>query len=179
MDSSSPFPKGPTFQPWDGQYGILLWLTCFSCCREEFHFLFSPFSIHSKLFSSSPLSSSRGYYHYWSLLYSANLCCRAESLRSSRKWFWMSDCNLFIAHFEYPPKWCTYSSVWLLHGWCHVKLLLFRRTFCVHHATMHQSIITLYSKPHTGRKTPNYLLTRSHTRSVHVCLAVICQLHFR
>ena len=27
---------------------------------------------------------------------------------------------------------------WLLHGWCHVKLLPFWRTFCVHHTTMHQ-----------------------------------------
>ena len=23
----------------------------------------------------------------------------------------------------YQPKWCTYSAVWPLHGWCHVKLL--------------------------------------------------------
>ena len=27
---------------------------------------------------------------------------------------------------------------WLLHGWCHVKLLQSQRTFCVHHGTMHQ-----------------------------------------
>ena len=24
-------------------------------------------------------------------------------------------------------------AIWLLHGWCHVKLLPFRRKFCVHH----------------------------------------------
>ena len=22
----------------------------------------------------------------------------------------------------YPPKWRTYGAIWLLHGWCHVKL---------------------------------------------------------
>ena len=31
--------------------------------------------------------------------------------------------SLFIVHFEHPPKWCTYSVVWLLHGWCYVKPL--------------------------------------------------------
>ena len=28
----------------------------------------------------------------------------------------------FIACFEYLPKWCIYSAVWLLHGWCHVAI---------------------------------------------------------
>ena len=32
--------------------------------------------------------------------------------------------------FEYPPKWYTYSAVWLLHGWCHVKLLPSLRVLC-------------------------------------------------
>ena len=36
---------------------------------------------------------------------------------------WMSDCRV--------TKFCL---VWLLHGWCHVKLLLSWHTFCVHHA---------------------------------------------
>ena len=35
----------------------------------------------------------------------------------------MSDCRV--------TKFCL---VWLLHGWCHVKLLLSWHTFCVHHA---------------------------------------------
>ena len=30
-----------------------------------------------------------------------------------------------------------YIALWLLNGWCHVKLLLRRRTFCAHHTTMH------------------------------------------
>ena len=51
---------------------------------------------------------------------------------------------------------------WLLHGWCHVNLLPFRRTFCVHHTTMHNL---------------HYHFIRSHIRRVHVCLAVTCHLH--
>ena len=52
---------------------------------------------------------------------------------------------------EYPPKWWTSLQLWwLLHGWCHVKLLSSRRTFCVHRATMHQFKMSLHSKPHTN-----------------------------
>ena len=39
------------------------------------------------------------------------------------------------------------NDVLLLHGWCHVKLLLSRRKFCVHCTTMHQFIVLLHSKP--------------------------------
>ena len=42
----------------------------------------------------------------------------------------------------------VYSTVWLLHGWCQVKLLPSQHTFCVHHTTMHQFTVSLYSKPH-------------------------------
>ena len=31
---------------------------------------------------------------------------------------------------------------WLLYGWCHVKLLLSRRKFCVHHSSMQLKSIT-------------------------------------
>ena len=51
---------------------------------------------------------------------------------------------LFMAHFEFQPMWCTYSTVWFLHGWCHMKLL---GVFCVHHVTMHQ-VTSLHAKPH-------------------------------
>ena len=46
-------------------------------------------------------------------------------------------------------NWCTDSSIWLLNGWCHVKLPLSRRTFCLHHTTMHQFTESFHSKPHT------------------------------
>ena len=49
----------------------------------------------------------------------------------------------------------------LLHGWCRVKLLPSRRTFCVHHATNHQC---------------HFMQTHIHI--VYVCLAVTCQMHF-
>ena len=39
------------------------------------------------------------------------------------------------------------SSIWLLYGWCRVKLLPSRRMFCVHHTTMHQFTASTYSKP--------------------------------
>ena len=45
--------------------------------------------------------------YYWSLLYSAILCSRADSLRSHvilHEWI-----AFYSAFFKYPPKWCTYS----------------------------------------------------------------------
>ena len=41
------------------------------------------------------------------------------------------------------------QRVWLVHGWCHMKLLPSWHMFCVHIATMHQFAVSLYSKPHT------------------------------
>ena len=43
---------------------------------------------------------------------------------------------------EYPPKWCIYSAIWLLQGWCHVKLLPSRHKFCVAHTTVHQFTVS-------------------------------------
>ena len=45
-------------------------------------------------------------------------------------------------------KWCTYSTIWLLHGWCHVRLLLSWHMFCVHHITMHEFTVSFFAKPH-------------------------------
>ena len=63
--------------------------------------------------------------------------------------FVMNDCSFFffslfffLARFaEYPLKWCTYSDVWLLHGWRHVKLIPSRRIVCTpcSHAPCHVS----------------------------------------
>ena len=55
---------------------------------------------------------------------------------------------LHTVFFYFPPKWCAHSTVWLLHGWCRVKLLMSWCTFCVHHTTMHQFTASLCSKPH-------------------------------
>ena len=53
-------------------------------------------------------------------------------------------------------------STEVTHGWCHVKLLPSRHTFCVYHTTMHKFTVSLYS---------------SRIRRVPVCLAVTCHLH--
>ena len=45
-------------------------------------------------------------------------------------WLWSRDCRPVC---EWPPKWCAYSAVWLLHARCHVNLLPSRRTLCIHH----------------------------------------------
>ena len=65
---------------------------------------------------------------------------RAETCRSDKT---CRNNYLFIAGFEYPPKWCTYSAIWLLHDWCRVKLLPPRGSFCVHHTTTHQFTVSL------------------------------------
>ena len=42
----------------------------------------------------------------------------------------------------------VYSAVWLLHGWCQVKLLPSQHKFCVHHTTIHKFTVSLYLKLH-------------------------------
>ena len=76
-----------------------------------------------------------------SLLDSAILRSRADSLRSHvilHEWLTYYTAFLLLL-FIHPPKWCTYSAVWLLHGWCHVKLLPSRRVPCppCNHAPCH------------------------------------------
>ena len=81
-------------------------------------------------------------------------------------WFWISDCILSQRSFVLIHR---SSLLRALFGCyincyinCHVKLRPSRRTFCVHHITMHQF-------------TVHFL--QSHIRRVHVCIAVTCYLH--
>ena len=53
-----------------------------------------------------------------------------DSERVTVLFFYVFFLNIFLARFEYPPKRCTYSGVWLLHSRCHVKLLPSRRVLC-------------------------------------------------
>ena len=80
-------------------------------------------------------------------------------------WHWVTTFHL-ISHVSvplpYPPKCCAYNAVWLLHGWCHVKLLPSRWMFCVHHIIMHNL---------------HYHFVWSHIRRVHVCFVLTCQTH--
>ena len=77
-------------------------------------------------------SSSMKDYYYWSLLYSAILRSRADSLRLHvilHEWI-----AFYSPPFsKYPPKWCTHSAGMAGATWncCHLG------TFCVHHTTMH------------------------------------------
>ena len=66
----------------------------------------------------------------------------------------MSDCS-FTRHLLNIHQ-SGHNAVWLLYGWCHIKLLLSQHKFCVHHSTMHQFIVSLYLKP----------------QRMHVCLAL-------
>ena len=68
-------------------------------------------------------------------------------LRSSRMQLWMNDCSCTQHVLNIHRS--GYSPVWLLHGWCHMKMLPSRRKFSVHHTIMHQFIVPLYLKPHT------------------------------
>ena len=58
---------------------------------------------------------------------------------------WMSGCSSFWIASEV----FGYSAVQLLTCWCHLKVLPSRRTFCVHHTSIHQFTVSLYSTPHT------------------------------
>ena len=74
----------------------------------------------------------------WSLLNSSILCSQKVPLHSFCMWFWISDCRLLQHNIEHPPKWCTYTDILMLHGWCHTKLLPSQHMFCVHHTTIHK-----------------------------------------
>ena len=83
-------------------------------------------------------------------MHSASVCMLKIPNTSSHTTVWIhsntvhtdsSDCSWTQCIFEYPSKWCTYNAVWLLHGWCWVKLLPSQHMFCVHHKPVY---ITLF-----------------------------------
>ena len=59
-----------------------------------------------------------------------------EQTQCARMWFHVSGHPglLKACFFEYPPKWCTYSTDWLAGAAWNCCCL---STFCVHHTTMH------------------------------------------
>ena len=77
----------------------------------------------------------------------------------SGSFFWMSD-HPFIACFLISPKWCADSAIWLLNGWCHVKLLA-------------QVLCTPYSYAPVCSVTSFKAI-----QVVRMCFAVSCHLHF-
>ena len=42
--------------------------------------------------------------------------------------------SVFTTRFELPPKWCVYSAIWLLHGWCQWNVLPSRHVLCTPHS---------------------------------------------
>ena len=106
-------------------------------------------------------------YHYWSLLYSAILRSRADSLRLHvilHEWIAFNSaflgffvCFVFIV-FCFNIHRSGVLQRW--HGWCHKKPLPSRRVLCTpyNHAPCH--------------------FMQSHIRKVYACLRVTCHLHF-
>ena len=87
-------------------------------------------------------------------------CANGDGLRSLHIPNYKSNITALLSHAIlnewiafYSAFWIYtqsgYGAIWLLHGWCHVKLLPSRRTYCVHHTTMHQFTLSFCSKPHT------------------------------
>ena len=64
------------------------------------------------------------------------------------------------------------SGICLLHGWCLMKLMPTRGTFCVHHSVMHQFTETLHSKRQKcGVKIPwdtRAEYQRAHGMDIHI-----------
>ena len=77
----------------------------------------------------------------------------------------------FYSVSEYPPKWCTYSTVWLLHGWCRVKLLPSRHVLCT--PLNHAQLDTTSPKPCIAL----HHFTQSHICKVHACYSTVWLLH--
>ena len=65
---------------------------------------------------------------------------------------------VFYSAFEYPPKWCTYSTDRLVP--CETAAILARSVYTIQPCTM-----SLHANPH--------IICR-----MHACLVVICHLHF-
>ena len=70
-------------------------------------------------------------------VYTIQLCTSLQC-----HFIWSHICTLLHIHQS------GYSAVWLLQGWCHIKLLPSQHAFCVHHTTVHQFTVSLYLKPH-------------------------------
>ena len=78
--------------------------------------------------------------------------------------------SLFTAHFEYPPKWCTYITIWFLCIYIYIYMADATRRCCsfgTHSVYTIQPYITLQCH-----------FIWSHLHSVHMCLAVTCHQHF-
>ena len=72
----------------------------------------------------------------------AKIALSSLRLRCSNMQLWMSHCSFTQRVLNVHRS--GYSAVWLLHGWCHVKLLPFWRMFCAPYTAMHQFTVSPY-----------------------------------
>ena len=93
----------------------------------------------------------------------AILCFHTDPQHSSCMWLWMGDCSFTLCLFENTPKCCTFRAVWVLHGWS--GDMWKTETAC--------SVYTI--QPCTSLQCH---FIQSNVHRVHVCLAVMCHLHF-
>ena len=71
---------------------------------------------------------------------------------------WLAFCSAFLNIRRSGVL--SYRAVWLLNGWCHVKLLLSRSAYTIQSWTMSRRF------------------TQSQVRRAHTCLAITCHLRF-
>ena len=117
--------------------------------------------------SSSRLTEWYYYYYYWSLLYSAVLRSRADSLRSHvilHEWIaflFFIFLKIFteVVYLQRWHGWCQ-MNLQRWHGWCQMKLLPSRRVLCTPYI-----------------RAPCHFM-QSDIRKVYACLAVTCHLRF-
>ena len=105
------------------------------------------FGISIDRFSSDDKASrsvkglNQAHIYYWSLLYSAILRSRADSLRSHViLHVWLA---FYSAFFKYPPKWCTYNAGMAGATW-NCSRLGASPVYTIQPCTM-----SLHAKPHT------------------------------
>ena len=66
-------------------------------------------------------------------------------------WFRISGCSLLWCVFEYVPKCCTYSAIWMLHGWCHMWCCCCLGTCSVYTIQPHTSLQCHFIQSHICR----------------------------
>ena len=82
----------------------------------------------------------------------------------------MSECSLTQHLFKIR---ISYSTIWMLLNWCHLKLLSSWRTFCVHHTAMHQFTVSFYLKTHTWGVCVFSFATCTFNRTTSNCWLIV------
>ena len=101
---------------------------------------------------------------------------------------WTSDCNLTQRVLNIHRS--AYGAVWMLYGWCHVKLLTSTQVPCTPYSHAPVYSVTLFEATYVGcMYVPCKMWSYNYVRiisyryehllsALSVCLAVTCHLHF-